>query len=133
VRAQQAGKAGAKRIAVIDNIGRIESYTGKGLTNVRFGSKADIVRYQRDVRFTPKSGHCRTTVGCPRVLVPIALLFVANRKLHDFDVLPDGGAARKWLGEEAGAKEVGCRILRDFLKNFRACPNAAPTAMAGYF
>jgi hypothetical protein len=65
------------------------------------------------------------------------LLFVADRKLHDFDVLPepgDGGAARKWLGEEAaGAKEVGCRILHNLLRNFRACPNAAPTAMAGYF
>jgi hypothetical protein len=40
----------------------------------------------------------------------------------------------KWLGEEAaGANEVGCRILRDLLKNFRACLNAASTAMAGYF
>jgi hypothetical protein len=25
--------------------------------DVRFGSKADILGYQRDVRFTPKSGH----------------------------------------------------------------------------
>jgi hypothetical protein len=25
--------------------------------NVRFGSKADIKAYPRDVRFTPKSGH----------------------------------------------------------------------------
>ena len=40
----------------------------------------------------------------------------------------------KWLGEEAvGVKVVGCRILRNFLKNFRACLNAASTAMAGYF
>jgi hypothetical protein len=31
--------------------------------NVRFGSKADIVGYERDVRFTPESGHCRATVG----------------------------------------------------------------------
>jgi hypothetical protein len=38
------------------------------------------------------------------------------------------------LGEEAaGVKEGGCQILRNLLKNFRACPNAAPTAMAGYF
>ena len=30
---------------------------------------------------------------------------------------------RKWLGEEAaGANEVGCRILRNLLKNFRAPP-----------
>jgi hypothetical protein len=28
---------------------------------------------------------------------------------------------------------VGCRILHNLLRNFRACPNAAPTAMAGYF
>jgi hypothetical protein len=41
---------------------------------------------------------------------------------------------RKWLGEEAaGANEVGCRILGNLLKNLRACLNAAPTAMAGYF
>jgi hypothetical protein len=41
---------------------------------------------------------------------------------------------RKWLVEEAaGANEVGCRILRNLLKNFRVCLNAAPTAMAGYF
>jgi hypothetical protein len=41
---------------------------------------------------------------------------------------------RKWLGEEAaGANEVGCRILRNLLKNLRARLNAAPTAMAGYF
>jgi hypothetical protein len=26
--------------------------------NVRFGSKADMNRSNRDVRFTPKSGHC---------------------------------------------------------------------------
>jgi len=25
--------------------------------DVRFGSKADIVGHQRDVRFTPKTGH----------------------------------------------------------------------------
>jgi hypothetical protein len=38
------------------------------------------------------------------------------------------------LGEEAaGANEVGCRILRNLLKNLRARLNAAPTAMAGYF
>jgi hypothetical protein len=41
---------------------------------------------------------------------------------------------RKGLGEEAGgANEVGCRILRNFLKNFRARLNAAPTGMADYF
>jgi hypothetical protein len=30
-------------------------------------------------------------------------------------------------------KEGGCQILHNLLKNFCACPNAAPTAMAGYF
>jgi hypothetical protein len=35
--------------------------------------------------------------------------------------------------EAAGVKEVGCRILRNLWKNFRACLNAVPTAVAGYF
>jgi putative SOS response-associated peptidase YedK len=40
----------------------------------------------------------------------------------------------RWLGKEAaGVKEVGYRILRNLWKNFRACLNAAPTAVAGYF
>jgi len=30
---------------------------GKRIADVRFGSKADIRRKKRDVRFTPKSGH----------------------------------------------------------------------------
>jgi hypothetical protein len=33
--------------------------------DVRYGSKADIAPVKCDVRFTPKSGHCRTTLGCP--------------------------------------------------------------------
>jgi hypothetical protein len=33
--------------------------------SVRFGSKADMTRCDGDVRFTPKSGHWQTTVGCP--------------------------------------------------------------------
>src|SRR6516165_9885686 len=33
--------------------------------DVRFGSKADIVGYQRDVRFTPKSRHCGARRACP--------------------------------------------------------------------
>jgi hypothetical protein len=32
---------------------------------VRFGSKADMAACPINVRFTPKSGHCRTTLGCP--------------------------------------------------------------------
>ena len=32
--------------------------------DVRFGSKADIEARPFNVRFTPKSGHCRATVGC---------------------------------------------------------------------
>jgi hypothetical protein len=35
------------------------------VAHVRFGSKADIGLAPADVRFTPKSGHCRTTLGCP--------------------------------------------------------------------
>jgi len=38
--------------------------------NVRFGSKADIGAYTRHVRFTPKSGHWLSVLGCP--LVPKA-------------------------------------------------------------
>jgi len=34
-------------------------------TIVRFGSKADINAALIDVRFTPKSGHCETLLGCP--------------------------------------------------------------------
>jgi hypothetical protein len=30
---------------------------GKGVANVRFGSKADICGAQSHVRFTPQSGH----------------------------------------------------------------------------
>src|SRR5215469_1982342 len=33
--------------------------------NVRFGSKADIVRVSTDVRFTPKSGHRLPVLECP--------------------------------------------------------------------
>jgi hypothetical protein len=38
---------------------------GRGLANVRFGSIADMTGRICDVCFTPKSGHCRTTVRCP--------------------------------------------------------------------
>jgi hypothetical protein len=38
---------------------------GIAMTNVRFGSKADIVGYQRDVCFTPKSGHWLSASGRP--------------------------------------------------------------------
>ena len=34
-------------------------------TDVRFGSKADVTLLNFDVRFTPKSGHCRARLGCP--------------------------------------------------------------------
>jgi hypothetical protein len=35
------------------------------LGNVRFGSKADIGLASVDVRYSPESGHCQATVGCP--------------------------------------------------------------------
>jgi hypothetical protein len=35
------------------------------VAHVCFGSKADIVGYQRNVRFTPKSGHWLSVLGCP--------------------------------------------------------------------
>ena len=59
----------------------------------------------------------------------------AMGELHDrMPVILSENDWPKWLDEEAaGVKEVGCRILRNLLKNFHACLNAAPTAMAGYF
>jgi hypothetical protein len=33
--------------------------------DVRFGSKADIEARQRDVCFTPESGHWLSALGCP--------------------------------------------------------------------
>jgi hypothetical protein len=70
------------------------------IADVRFGSKADIEATAPDFRFTPKSRHCRTTLGCLRVLVPVGpLLIVGDRKLHDFDVPAepgDGRAARPY-------------------------------------
>src|SRR5262249_37590111 len=33
--------------------------------NVRFGSKADILRCDNDVRFTPDGGHLQCTSACP--------------------------------------------------------------------
>jgi hypothetical protein len=33
--------------------------------DVRFGSRTDIEAQLPDVRFTPESGHCGATVGCP--------------------------------------------------------------------
>jgi hypothetical protein len=37
----------------------------RDVLHVRFGSKADIASVKLDVRFTPKSGHCRATGACP--------------------------------------------------------------------
>jgi len=46
-----------------------EHRTGKnyraGRGDVRFGSLADIVASNFDVRFTPESGHVRCNYGCP--------------------------------------------------------------------
>jgi hypothetical protein len=35
------------------------------MPDVRFGSKADILRCGSDVRFTPQSGHAQCTSRCP--------------------------------------------------------------------
>jgi hypothetical protein len=43
------------------------------------------------------------------------------------------GVRKGSVQEAGGANEVGCRILRNFLKNFRTRLNAAPTGMADYF
>jgi hypothetical protein len=49
------------------------------VANVRFGSLADIVGYQRDVRFTPENRHWWLLLGCP--LVPKADVFVLLKDL----------------------------------------------------
>jgi hypothetical protein len=36
-----------------------------GMADVRFGSKADILRCESDVRFAPNSGHLQRTSRCP--------------------------------------------------------------------
>jgi hypothetical protein len=33
--------------------------------HVSYGSQAEVKAFHINVRFTPKSGHCRATVGCP--------------------------------------------------------------------
>ena len=52
-------------MAITEGIVPAQSYTGKGPTNVRFGSKADIGKRLDNVRFTPKSGHCSAQLPCP--------------------------------------------------------------------
>ena len=39
--------------------GQARASQQKRPTNVRFGSKGDMNRSNRDVRFTPESGHCQ--------------------------------------------------------------------------
>ena len=40
-----------------------------GLSNVRYGSLADIGQRIRDVRFIPRSGHSSVQVACPLLIV----------------------------------------------------------------
>jgi hypothetical protein len=67
--------------------------------DVRFGSEADIGLAVVDVRFTPKSGHCRTTLGCP-LCAKSGLMHRSNLSLFDHLVgcgeqcLRDGQAER---------------------------------------
>jgi hypothetical protein len=44
---------------------KVQMAAERTAADVRFGSKADIVRCQADVRFTPKSGHWNSLVECP--------------------------------------------------------------------
>jgi hypothetical protein len=53
--------------------------------NVRFGSKADMTGRICNVRFTPESGHCGVTVGCP-LCAKSGLMHRSNR-LHLLDHL----------------------------------------------
>jgi hypothetical protein len=59
-----------RRTAQCSEQGIVAGQTGRlevvktALANVRFGSKADIVRDQLNVRFTPKSGHRNSAAEC---------------------------------------------------------------------
>ena len=46
----------------------VQRYRG-AISNVRFGSKADICAAKSHVRFTPKSGHVRCKHRCPLGIV----------------------------------------------------------------
>jgi hypothetical protein len=51
------------------------------VADVRFGSKADILEFQRDVRFTPKSGHRLGALGSHQELAITSRL---RRKQNHF-------------------------------------------------
>jgi hypothetical protein len=62
----------------------------RGDRHVRFGSKADILGGLPDVRFTPKSGHRNSVVGCPLC----AISGLLQRSKHHLSELPDNGFHR---------------------------------------
>jgi hypothetical protein len=49
--------------------------------NVRFGSLADMTPSDRDVRFTPNSGHSSVQLECPKSAM-CGRLLVGKSKLH---------------------------------------------------
>ena len=72
-----------KEYQIIDG-GLLPASHLKGRTaHVRFGSKADIGLAPADVRSSPKSGHCRTTVQCPRFIRRGAHALSRRLNLHD--------------------------------------------------
>jgi hypothetical protein len=68
--------------------GQARASQQKRPTNVRFGSKADMTSLIHDVRFTPKSGHRRTTAECP-LCAKSELMHCSNRQGPLGQVLPD--------------------------------------------
>jgi hypothetical protein len=58
-----------QRPAVIRQISKVAAESHRALPQVRtpdfrLGAKGDIVAVVTNVRFTPKSGHSRATIGC---------------------------------------------------------------------
>jgi hypothetical protein len=70
---------------VAGQTGRLE-VVKTALSNVRFGSKADISVVVIDVRFTPESGHRSARRQCP--LCAKSGLMHRNKKLFDYCVGP---------------------------------------------
>jgi hypothetical protein len=59
VASNQRGRHQGEQLVAVLNHTKIQ------LADVRFGSKADMATSQRNVRFTPKSGHWLSVSGCP--------------------------------------------------------------------
>src|SRR5262249_35086534 len=71
-----ASPQGSEQGMVAGQTGRLE-VAKTALSNVRFGSKADMAAHSSDVRFTSKSGHWNSVVECS--LCAINVRFASRR------------------------------------------------------